>query len=259
VAKIKSIRQKRPKEKFRVPPSVVQWVIVGVVVVVIVFLVVGALTRPPAEPAPIPMLSSAKPDLISVTRMLGDVRLDSSTRALFPAELSARLVGPDSLYAQRRWYDALGALNKLLARATRPESAAIRAYMAFCWYDADNLDRSLQSFQRSLAEDSNPTGIAPRLAFAVGWMFQSRGYQDSAVAYYARVRRALPDSVRLLKASAANNAGAAYEVLKDAPSAAAAYNEAAALLDTIAFPKESKTIRENQSRLVKLIQNPAVR
>ena len=90
-------------------------------------------------------------------------------------------------------------------------------------------------------------------------MFQSRGYQDSAVAYYARTRRALPDSTRLLKASAANNAGAAYEVLKDTSSAAAAYNEAAALLDTIAFPKESKTIRENQSRLAKLVQKPAAR
>ena len=249
VAKIKNIRQKRPKKKFRVPPSVVQWVIVGVVVVVLFVLVVGALTRPPAEPAPIPMLQTAKADLISVTRMLGDVTLDSSTRALLPKELDARLVGPDSLYAQRRWYDALGALNKMLNRATRPESAAIRAYMAFCWYDADNLDRSLQSFRKSLAEDSNPAGIAPRLAFAIGWMFQSRGYQDSAVAYYSRVRSVLPDTTRLLKAEAANNAGAAYEVLRDTSSAAAAYNEAAALLDTIVYPKELKTIRENLARL----------
>ncbi len=137
----------------------------------------------------------------------------------------------------------------MLNRATRPESAAIRAYMAFCWYDADNLDRSLQSFRKSLTEDSSPTGIAPRLQFSVGWLFQSRGYQDSAVAYYARARRTLPDSVRLLKASAANNAGAAYEVLKDTSSAAAAYNEAAALLDTIVYPKETKTIRENLARL----------
>jgi tetratricopeptide (TPR) repeat protein len=249
VAKIKNIRQKRPeKKKLRIPNSVMQWGIVGVVAVVLVVLVVGALSRPPAEPAPIPMLSTAKTDLISITRMLGDVALDSGARALFPKELGAWFAGPDSLYAQRRWYDALTALGKMLNRATRPESAAIRAYMAFCWYDADNLDRSLQSFRKSLAEDSSPTGIAPRLAFAIGWMFQSRGYQDSAVAYYSRARRALPDSVRLLKASAANNAGAAYEVLKDTAAAGDAYREAVALLDSAAYPKEMKTIRENLTR-----------
>lgn len=248
MAKIKNIRQKRPAKKFHLPSSVVQWGIVGVVAVVLVVLVVGALSRPPSEPAPIPLLTSAQPDLISITRMLGDVKLDSDIRALFPEEMGARFVGPDSLYAQRRWYDALTALGKMLGRATRPESAAIRAYMAFCWYDADNLDRSLQSFRKALAEDSSPTGPAPRLAFSVGWLFQSRGYQDSAVAYYSRARRFLPDSARLLKAQAANNAGAAYEVLKDTAAAGDAYREAAALLDSTAYPKETKTIRENLTR-----------
>jgi tetratricopeptide (TPR) repeat protein len=79
-------------------------------------------------------------------------------------------------------------------------------------------------------------------------MFQSRGYQDSAVAYYSRARRALPDSIRLLKAQAANNAGAAYEVLKDTAAAGDAYREAAALLDSTAYPKALKTIRENMAR-----------
>ena len=248
MAKIKNIRQKRPAKKFRLPNSVVQWGIVGVVVVVLIFLVVGALSRPPSEPAPIPLLTNAKPDLISITRMLGDVKLDSGIRTLFPEEMSARFVGPDSLYAQRRWYDALTALNNMLNRATRPESAAIRAYMAFCWYDADNLDRSVQSFRRSMGEDSSPTGTAPRLAFSVGWVFQSRGYQDSAVAYYSRARRFLPDSARLLRAQATNNAGAAFEALKDTAAAGDAYREAAALLDSTAYPKETKTIRENLTR-----------
>ncbi len=249
MAKIKKIRQQRPPKKFKIPSGVMQWVIVGVVAVVLVVLVVGALSRPPVEPAPIPMLSSAKTDLISVTRMLGDVKLDSSTRALLPGEMNARLAGPDSLFAQRRWYDALTALSKMLKGVTRPESAAIRTYMAFCDYEADNLDRSLQHFRKSLAADSSPTGIVPRITFYIGWMFQSRGYQDSAVAYYARARRILPDSSRLLKASAANNAGAAYEVLNDAAAAGEAYREALALLDSVDYPKESKTIRENLARL----------
>lgn len=249
VAKIKNIRQQRPKKKFRIPSSVMQWGIVGVVAVVLVVLVVGALSRPPTEPAPIPLLSNAPKDLISVTRMLGDVTLDSSTRALLPDEMNARLAGPDSLFAERRWYDALTALSKMLKGATRPESAAIRAYMAFCDYEAENLDRSLQHLRKSLAADSNPAGIAPRIAFYMGWMFQSRGYQDSAVVCYSRARRMLPDSARLLRAAAANNAGAAYEVLQDTAAAGDAYREALALLDTIGYPKESKTIRENLSRL----------
>lgn len=246
---MKHIRHRRPEKKFRIPSSVVQWGIVAIVAVVLIVLVVGALSRPPAEPAPIPMLSTAKTDLISVTRMLGDVVLDSHTRAMFPGELGARLAGPDSLFAQRRWYDALTALNKMLKGATRPESAAVHAYMGFCDYEADNLDRSLQHFRKSLAADSNPTGIAPRIAFSIGWMFQSRGYQDSAVAYYSRARRALADSAGLLKAEAANNAGAAHEVLKDTSAAGGAYREGATLLDTVAHPKELKKIRENLARL----------
>jgi len=249
VAKIKNIRQQRPEKKFKIPSSVVQWGIVGIVAVVLIVLVVGALSRPPAEPAPIPMLTNAQKDLISVTRMLGDVMLDSSARALLPGELDEQLAGPDSLFAERRWYDALTALSKMLKGATRPESAAIGTYMAFCDYEADNLDRSLQHFRKSLVADSSPTGIAPRIPFYIGWLFQSRGYQDSAVVYYARARRILPDSALLLRAAAANNAGAAYEVLKDTAAAGNAYREAAALLDTISYPRESKKVRENLARL----------
>jgi tetratricopeptide (TPR) repeat protein len=249
VAKLKSIRQQRPPKRFRIPSSVVQWGIVGVVAIVLAVLVIGALSRPPAEPAPVPLLSSVKIDLLSMTRMLGDVRLDSSVRAEFPGELNAGLAGPDSLFAQHRWYDALSALNRLLKKATRPESAAISAYVAFCDYEADNMDRALQAFRKSLALDSNPTGIAPRLTFDVGWLFQSRGYQDSALVYYTLARRSLPDTNRLLRAVAANNAGVAGEVLRDTVASSTAYNEALALLDTIAYPKEKATIRANLARL----------
>jgi len=263
VARIKNIRQKRPPKKFRIPSSVVQWGIVGVVAVILVVLVVGALTRPPAEPAPIPLLANAKNDLVSMTRMLGDVTLDDSTHEVLRRRLGSRLAGPDSLFSERRWYDALTALAKMLARATRPESAAIQTYMAFCQFQADNLDRALQSFRKSLALDTSPAGMASRLRFSVGWMFQSRGFQDSAVAYYSRVRlpwesdearaagEAAPDSVRLLGAEAANNAGVAYAVLKDTAAAEAALLEAAALLDTAAYPKQARTIRENLARLTR--------
>jgi tetratricopeptide (TPR) repeat protein len=248
VAKIKNIRQKRPPKKFRIPNSVIQWGIIGVVGAVLVVLVVSALTRP-SEPAPLPLLSTARNDLISLTRMLGDVVPDSSTRALFPSSLSARLAGPDSLFAQRRWYDALAALNRMLKGVSRPESAALYAYMGFCDYEAGNMDRALGSFRKSLVKDSSPNGLAPRIQFSIGWLFQSRGYQDSAIAHYARARSILADSAYLLSAEAANNAGVAYEVLKDSTSAKAAFNEAAAMLDTIAYSREAKAVRENLARL----------
>jgi tetratricopeptide (TPR) repeat protein len=248
VAKIKNIRQKRPAKKFRIPNSVIQWGIIGVVGVVLVVLVVGALTRP-SEPAPLPLLSTAQNDLISLTRMIGDVVPDTSIRALFPGDLDARLAGPDSLFGQRRWYDALTALNRALRGVSRADSAAIYAYMGFCDYEAGNMDRALLAFRQSLARDSGPDGLAPRIRFSIGWLFQSRGYQDSAIAYYSRARRILPDSTRLLEAEAANNAGVAYEVLKDTSAATAAYDAAAALLDTVAYPGEAKAIRENLARL----------
>jgi tetratricopeptide (TPR) repeat protein len=248
VAKIKNIRQQRPPKKFRIPGSVIQWGIVGVVAVVLLVLVVQALSRPPAEPPPAPLLAHAENDLISLTRMLGDVELNSTTRSLLGGSLETRLAGPDSLFAQRRWPDALASLTKMLKTATQPESATITAYMAFCHFEADNPDRSLQYFRKSLAADP-AAGIASRIEFSMGWMFQSRGYQDSAIAYYSRVRANLPDSVRLLRAYAANNAGAAYEVLKDTAAAGEALREAAALLDTVAYPKEARLVQENLSRL----------
>jgi tetratricopeptide (TPR) repeat protein len=258
VARIKNIRQKRPPKKFRIPNGVIQWGIIGVVGIVLVVLVVGALTRP-SEPKPIPLLSTAKNDLISLTRMLGDVKLDSGTRAMFPSRLGARLAGPDSLFAQRRWYDALEALSRALKGASRSDSALLYAYMGFCDYEAGNMDRALLSFRKSLARDSSPNGLAPRLQFSVGWLFQSRGYQDSAIAYYSRARRTLPDSARVLRAAAANNSGAAYEVSGDTSLAMAAYRDAAALLDTVAYSRESKTIRENQSRLTSRSQKSEIR
>ena len=123
--------------------------------------------------------------------------------------------------------------------------------MGFCDHEADNLDRSLQAFRKSLTADSSPTEAAPQLQFSIGWMFQSRGYQDSAIAYYSRALRSAPESARLLRAEAANNAGVAYEVLKDTSAAGSAYREAAALLDTTEYPKESKVVRENLARLAR--------
>ncbi|MBM3313760.1 hypothetical protein FJY70_04105 [candidate division WOR-3 bacterium] len=251
MARIKSIRQRRPEKKFRIPSSAVQWGIVGAVAVVLVVLVVGALSRPPADPGPIPLLSTATEDLISLTRMLGDVGLDSVVRSSLGATLGDRLTGPDSLLAQRQWSEAITALNRLLGRATHSESAAVHALAGLCYYEADLPDRSLQSFRKSLAADTASPSFVSRLRFYIGWLFQSRGYQDSALAYYSRLRPAGSGADGLLAASAGNNAGVAYEVLKETTAAMTAYREALALLDTLAYAKQARTVKENLARVTR--------
>jgi tetratricopeptide (TPR) repeat protein len=251
VAKIKNIHQKRPEKKFRIPKSVTQWGLVGIVAAVLIVLVGRSLLRPPGEPAPIPLLSTAKTDLISLTRMLGDVALDTATRAQFPEGLNARLTGPDTLVAQSRWFDAVNALLPMLKGMTAAESAAVFAYAAVCQYEAANLDNSLHMFRKSMKTggQSPVSRLGPWVAFNVAFLFQSRGYQDSAIAWYARARRMLGSSTSPLRAHSANNVGVAYEVLRDTLAAGAALREALTLLDSIACPKETKTARKNLMRI----------
>lgn len=250
-------KQKRtPARKNRVRNQVLQWGIVGIVAAVILFLAISALVRPAAEPAPAPFLSSSQEDVIGLTRMLGDVGMDSSIRARFPAELEPKLKGADTLFEQRRWYDALNALQKLLGKATPAESVAINAYMAVGFTRAASEDRAVVSFRKVLAKDPTPAGFGPWAAFNIGFLFQSRGYPDSAAAYYARARDMLSASTGFLRAASLNNLGAALENLKDANGAMSAYAEATAYVDTLTGQKDLKTIRENLARVQRTMQAP---
>jgi hypothetical protein len=245
-----------PTRKNRVRNQILQWGIVGVVGAVILFLSISALTRPPVEPAPPPFLSNAQEDVIGLTRMLGDVVMDSSIRAKFPAGLEPKLKGADTLIEQRRWYDALNALQKLLGKATPAESVAINAYMAVGFTKAASEDRAVVSFRKVLAKDPTPTGLGPWAAFNIGFLFQSRGYPDSAAAYYARARDMLSGSTGFLRVASLNNLGAALENLKDADGAVAAYSEAAAYVDTLTGQRDLKTIIENRARVVRTLPAP---
>jgi tetratricopeptide (TPR) repeat protein len=250
MARIKSIRKHRPPKKFRIPTQVVQWGIVVVVVIAVLFILARALSRSPGEPAPIPLLSSARTDLVSLTRMLGEVGLDSATRSLFPAELQPALGGVDTLVSQHKWYEAIGQLDRLLKKAKADEAPALRGYMGSCFYQAASLDRALQQFRKGLAKaESTGSPLVPWLAFCSAYLYQSRGYQDSAIAYHSLCIKALGSESGPLLISALNDMAAAREALSDTAGAGTAYREAAALVDSAADPKTAELVRENLRRI----------
>jgi tetratricopeptide (TPR) repeat protein len=250
-------KQKRtPVRKNRVRNQVLQWAVVGVVGAAILFLAINALTRPAPEPAPAPFLTNAHDDVIGLTRMLGDVVLDSATRAKFPASIEPKLKGPDTLFGQKRWYDALNALQALFGKATPAESVALNAYMAIGFTAAASEDRAVVRFRKVLAKDPTPAGLGPWAAFNAGFLYQKRGFQDSAVAYYSRARDMLSASTGFLRAASLNNLGVAIENLKDPAGAKAAYSEAAVYVDTLTGQKDLKTIRENLARVQRAMPVP---
>jgi tetratricopeptide (TPR) repeat protein len=246
-------RRFEPEKKGGIPAKLVQWGIVAVVVAGVGYTLYTSLSRPATETPPVPVLGEARTDPFTLGRMLGDVALDSTARSRFPAGLEPRLKSPDTLYARSQWYEALEALQPLLRKATAPESAAVYAYMGYCYYEAASLDRALREFRRSLVADSAASGIAPWSAFSAGWMFQSRSLPDSCLEFYGQVVRLLQAPAEAgtirLKVAALNNLGVAEEARKNPTAAAAALAQALALTDSLAFPADARTVRDNLGRV----------
>jgi tetratricopeptide (TPR) repeat protein len=242
-AKLKPKHEK--KGGFRLPAGVTTWLVVGVVGVAVGYLLISSLSRPPASRAPIPFLSTVNQDLVSITRMLGDVAFDSDFRAVVPED-TARFGVVDSLIAERKFPDAL---RRLQAFARNPEpglTGPLNAYLGLVWHYSSSPDRSLAAFR--LVADSSTGALAGWAAFAAGWLFQGRGYQDSAVAWYERAL-ALLDSVSPVRPMAENNLGVAWETLKDVEQARAHLLAAAAVIDTADTSRPARTLRDNLRRL----------
>jgi tetratricopeptide (TPR) repeat protein len=259
MARFRSVRRERPAKKFRIPSSYVQWGALGVGVVAITFLVSRSLTRPPSETAPAPMLAAARTDLATVTRLLGDIELDSSTRRLFPPALTSRLAGADTLAEQRRWYDALEPVMRLLKDADAETRAALRGYSGLLYYRAASADQALREFRRAVAAaDSSSSPLGPWLAFNAAYLFQSHGFADSCLPFYRHAESLVagagpgPDSApgAVWAAWLANNMGVAYEALRDT-AAAGLFRQALAIIDTLADAKSARLVRENLARVVK--------
>jgi tetratricopeptide (TPR) repeat protein len=251
MAQLGKVRKQRPeKKRFRVSSSILQWAIVAVVGGAMAFFLVRSLVSKPTDTPPIPFLSSRPTDLGALTRTLGDITLDSAARAAFPAGLNSRLVGVDTLVAQRRFDDAIGLLYRQLKDAEQGTIAAVRAYLGQCCYLSRSADMALMHWRKALAAaDTASPALVPWLRFSVGFLFQSHGLPESALVHYRAMPadRSVPSGLGL--AAVLNNTGAALEALADTVEAVRLYSSAIAVLDTLAPAQAAKTISDNRTRL----------
>jgi tetratricopeptide (TPR) repeat protein len=253
MAQLGKVRKQRPQKKgFRIPSSVVQWGIVGIVGGVMAFFLVRSLATKPFDTPPTPFLSNQQQDLTALTHTVGDIEVDSTLRAAFPADMQAKIVSADTMVAQRRLNDAINLLYGGLRSAKPATLAALRAYIGFCYYTAKSSDMALMHWRKGLAvADSANPALVPWLAFAAAYLFQTHGVPDSALAYYERVPAGSIVPVGLGAAAVLNNSGFAREALADTAGAIALYEQALAAIDTVANASPVSTIRENLIRLNK--------
>lgn len=229
------------------------WIVVAVVVLAGLFMLARTLSIAPPAAVIIPVLASAKPDLETMTRMLGDIDIDPTLAAGMPGDLSDRFRAVDSLIAIHDWPAALELLRRLPRPTTGASKAVIEEYAGYCQYRSASPDRALHSFRQAMAADSSLNAARQfRLAFAAGYLFQSHGYADSALAMYSSVSRfASTDLVAPLRPALVNNLALAHEATGDTARAFELYAEAAALVDTTADTPSARVVRDNLRRLVR--------
>lgn len=254
MAQLGRVRKERPKKKFRLSWDVIQWVVVGIVAAFMGFFLIRALVSRPTDTPPIPFVTQQQPDLIALTRTLGEINLDSTTRSMFPAELASRLPTIDSLVAERRFNEAVEGLQRHLRRATPAETAAIRAYLGYCYLQTTAYDLALMHWRKArvIAVQALP-GLVPWLDFAIGFLFGSRSLPDSALASYRRIPPGAVVPVGYGRPGVLNNTGVALELLGDSTAAARLYLEARTALGPEHLPRAAEVIAENISRLARFL------
>ncbi len=224
------------------------WVVGGAVVLLLLFFLARTLSTTVSEVAPTPILATANPDLTAMTRMMGDISLDTTRTAGLPDEVLTQFARVDSMMAERSWYDAIEALGRLQKSVPEDKVDVVHDYIGYCQHQAANPDRALREFRKALDAAGNDTTRA-RMAFCIGYLFQSRGYADSAFAFYDLARHAAPPgSTDVSRPALLNNLGVARETLGDTTAAFGFYREAAALLDTSGADRSARTLRDNLRR-----------
>jgi tetratricopeptide (TPR) repeat protein len=251
VPRISHVNRPKPKQgRFRLSSSLVQWVVVAAVAAVMLFLLVRSLVNRPTDSPPIPLLAAAKTDLTTVTRMLGDIELDSAARALFPEELRGQLAEADTLSAQGRWTDAVSSLYRMVRRPHASEVAAARAYLGYCYYRAASPDHALLHLRMSLVlADTALPGLVPWLLFSIGYLFEAHGFHDSALVYSGRHAAQSHEVSQLSRIAVLNNMGVSREAEGDRAAAAVLYSRAAELLDSTADERPRRTVIDNLARV----------
>lgn len=232
------------------------WIIVGVLVLAGLLMLARTLSTAPPREVILPVLSSNPLDIEALTDMVGEIELDTVLSEGLDEELKERFRAVDSLIALNDWHEALERLRRMPRTDDGESNAIIEEYNGFCLYRAIRPDHALNSFRKAAAADS---GRDPdrqiRLAFAAGYLFQSRGFADSALTVYGTALRFVPaDEPVPLSAALYNNLALAYEATGDTAAAVPFYRAAAGLVDTTADTPSARTVRDNLRRTARLLQ-----
>ncbi|UCG42898.1 MAG: hypothetical protein JSU73_13735 [candidate division WOR-3 bacterium] len=228
------------------------WIVVGIVVVVALFMLARTLATSTGRVPPTPMLSLQNRDLTTVTRMLGDIERDTAGIEGLPDEVRTRFEDVDSVISEGNWPEAIGLIRGLHKSVPEDNLDVYHDYLGFCFYKSASPDYALAEFRSALgtADTADPE-LEARMAFCIGYLFQSRGYADSALAMYALARQALGEELltTALAPALLNNYGLAREASGDTAGAVELYDAAALLLDTTGTDRASRTLRDNIRRL----------
>ena len=250
MARKKSSQRKKGKGGFH-PPGYMLWIVIGVVAVGLIVFLSQLLSRAtPPEPL-IPVLATANPDLTTMTRMLGDIERDTTAVLGMPGETEEGFRVVDSLIAERNFPDAIERLRKLRKTVPEDKVSVVHDYLGFCYARSASPDRALREF-RDVMDEADPESATEqyRAAFCAGYLFQSRGFADSALAFYGHAKHhAAPDTADKMYPALLNNLALSLETSGDTAAALAAYQEAARYVDTTADERRARVLRDNLRRL----------
>uniref|UniRef100_A0A7C4CDJ3 Tetratricopeptide repeat protein n=1 Tax=candidate division WOR-3 bacterium TaxID=2052148 RepID=A0A7C4CDJ3_UNCW3 len=234
--------------------SIWMWIVGGVVVAAMLFMVVRTMSSAPAPSPPLQRVDPAKTDLSAYTRMVGEPAIDTLLRFSASETCAAELRQIETMIQNRELRDAVARMQRMLARTSRPalERALLHGYIAVCEYELANPNAALVNLLGGLGQitvaDSATAELQAWLGFQVGWLFQYYGRADSAREYYSLALQSAPPASRL-RPGLLNNLGAALESTGDTTGAAETYLAAAAIVDTTGQGRESARVRNNLRRL----------
>jgi len=253
MARKKKNRQSKPqpKPKKRKKGSKLQgfwlWIVGGIVVVVALFMLARTLATSTGHVPPTPMLSLQSRDLATVTRMLGDIERDTAEVGGLPEEIRTRFEDVDSVIGDGNWPEAIKLLRGLNKSVPEDNLGVYHDYLGFCFYKSASPDYALAEFRSALKTAGSDPELEARMAFCIGYLFQSRGYADTALVLYDLARQASGEQLQAMWFAPAllNNLGLASEVTGDTARAIELYGAAATLLDTTGTDRASRTLRDN--------------
>lgn len=225
------------------------WIVGGVVVLGLLFVLTRNLATPTDDAPLFPVLANARTELGTLTRMLGEVRL--SPEATATLSTVDGIADVDSLLRERNWPEAAERLRRISRSSAADRLPAVRYYLGYCYSQSASPDRALREF-RSVTGNTAAAGSVLRCdaAFSAGYLFQSRGFADSALILYTAAHRLTPDTAQDERVAWLNNNRAlALEMTGDTAAARACYLAAAVTIDTSADTRESRVLRDNLRQL----------